>query len=61
MSVLSNTIDKRAEWAVRHRVIAARHRCVKGLLECALLIAVGMAVYCHHEALFALVQRWLAS
>ena len=58
MSVLTNMIQSRADWATKHQAIEARHRFLKCLAECVLLVLLGIIVYQYHERIVALLTAW---
>jgi hypothetical protein len=59
MSVLRYIIEQRQGWAAKQRVAVIRQNWVVSFAQNALLVAIVLLVYNHHEAILALVRSLL--
>jgi hypothetical protein len=59
MSVLRDTLDQREGWATKQRVAVVPHSRTKTVLENCLLVAIGLVVYNHHDAVMGLIRALL--
>lgn len=56
MSVLTEIMHERAEWGERHTRFSHKVKQYRALFEYALLIVLGLVVYCCHSQLVQIVS-----